>query len=176
MDKKYPCCECGVPMSEGEQYAMLTGIEMARPEMPGGMYCIGSFCPPCFKKLRERYAHKPKPEPKPMKLEAGARVEDSAGDCATVISVCRDEVCVLYEKEYGLMCFSKDALTITEAATPEVGDMVQTGDGATGIILEVRDHDDGYLWAYVYSTTNKCWRHFRRDDFTILHKAPKEDT
>ncbi len=150
-------------------------------------------CPSCNHKQVEdvlkavRDAHEdeltPSPEPKPLKLEADARVLVNShmyfdAPC-TVISVHKSEPSaysrVWWVSDRGSVNSTCEAdITVVEAATPEVGDYVQLGWETTpkryGIITKINVAHTNYKVDGICNV----YPGLRRDDFTILHKAPKE--
>lgn len=106
----------------------------------------------------------PRPEPPPLKLEAGCEVQLPCGDCGTVIGIDNWTVWVLADTgSHGLYGVSR--LTVTEAATPGKGDTVLTDFGVAIICA----------WGHgSFKVTNgTVHADLNREEFTILHKAPK---
>ncbi len=123
----------------------------------------------------------PSPEPKPLKLEAGARVLvnshmyfDAPG---TVISVHKSEPSaysrVWWVSDRGSVNSTCEAdITVVEAATPEPGDTVQKGKD-TFLVLSAHC-PGGYFLGTRSLISGRTGTWHEHDDFTILHKAPKE--
>ena len=122
----------------------------------------------------------PKPQPPPLKLEAGCRVKPMMHLSAEVVYIDGSNVCVKFLETRNFQIFFARTLTVTEAATPGVNDYVEL-DPAWGFPPNVRriianikpkEHEDS-PWLYG-CRWHGSMRYFQRDDFTILHKAPKE--
>ena len=123
----------------------------------------------------------PKPEPKPLKLEAGCRVNRGA-----VIAVLDNRAWVKEDGCNRPLTYIFTNLTVTEAATPEVRDYVQL-DPERGFkpvaciitaVFPCTSSGDRAYWDYEVRSGGDApgadTTLVKRDDFTILHKAPKE--
>ncbi len=111
----------------------------------------------------------PKPEPKPLKLEAGCRVNRGA-----VIAVLDNRAWVKEDGCNRPLTYIFTNLTVIEAATPRVGDYVRIDVEryAGDVAIITGFHCSGKL---VARDGRGVTRTLERDDFTILHKAPKEE-
>ncbi len=120
-------------------------------------------------------------KPKPLKLEVGCRVDPFAHLPAEVVHIEGDNVCVRFLESENLQIFSPEELTVIEAATPEVGDYVRLGvgkySGKAISISEVLREPVGICdirFVYRMLVAPGTFGEFTRQDFTILHKAPRE--
>ena len=116
--------------------------------------------------------HKPK-----IKLEVGCKVQCDIGKFrhnpqnletlpGTVLSMHGTEAWVIDDKG-NRRTFGVRELAVIEAATPEIGDCVQTGGGLRGIVLCITKAPNRW-----YSVSIKGQMgDYRRDTFTITHKA-----
>ncbi len=117
------------------------------------------------------------------RIEAGAVVHISdkvghtwGGYSATVIGITDQQAWVSpvgYPEE--TLVLHKSWLTVTTPATPEPGDYVQHRDGRTGHIIMVETEIDSSPWYGVLLGDSHEHAPCRREEFTILTKAPKKE-
>lgn len=119
-------------------------------------------------------ALKDKPDPKPIKLEAGCVVRDFSGILYEVIGVDGDNLWLAQGDCRS--CRSKVWYSVVEAAVPGIGDYVQchfpSGKDCGGIIELM---EGSYVIQCFCTWEEGLPTHYRRNDFTILHKAPKPE-
>jgi len=136
----------------------------------GGLAGLREFRDEIFEEIKEELY--PKTKPKPLKLEAGCRVEfwyaSGRKMTGTVLSV-SDKMVWVDEDNTSPDTWNTCRLTVTEAATPEVGDYVQLCGGDVGVITATTG-----MWYRVFVPGKPMVGSQKRKDFTILYKVPKE--